>query len=255
MADIPMYRGIFFDISGVLYTGREAIPGAQSAIKSAQASDLEVRFVTNTSRRTRNQLVVDLKALGFDIDPDTLYTAPTAAHDWLERNKLRPYCLIHRDILSEFADLDQSQPNAVLIGDAAETFRYQTLDRAFQLCMGGAPLVGVGCNRYFLLDNQLHLDAGPFIKAIEYAASTEAVILGKPSKDFFEQVVASTTLEASSILMVGDDVHGDVEGALMSGLAGCLVKTGKFQPGDDKRITGAFSCVETVSEAVALALS
>ncbi|MEH6473358.1 MAG: TIGR01458 family HAD-type hydrolase [Halopseudomonas sp.] len=250
-----MYQGIFFDISGVLYTGKEAVPGAQAAIKRAQASDLKLRFVTNTSRRTRHQLVADLKTLGFNIDPTTLYTAPTAAHAWITSKGLRPYCLIHQDILSEFAHLDQTNPNAVLIGDAAEGFSYQALDRAFQLCQSGAPLVGIGRNRYFKLDNQLHLDAGPFIQAIEYAAATEAVIMGKPSKGFFEQVVASTTLPDGSILMVGDDIYGDVEGALVAGLGGCLVKTGKYQPGDEALIQKEFSCVETVSEAVELALN
>ncbi len=250
-----MYQGIFFDISGVLYSGRETIPGAQEAIKRAQASDLELRFITNTSRRSRQQLITDLKTLGFNIDPHRLFTAPTAAHAWIESNGLRPFCLVHRDLVNEFSDLDQANPNAVLIGDAAEGFCYRSLDRAFQLCQSGAPLIGIGRNRYFRIDNQLHLDAGPFIKAIEYAAATEAVIMGKPSKEFFELAVASTSLAAGSILMVGDDIYGDVEGALGAGLGGCLVKTGKYQAGDEARIQGDFDCVESVSEAVELALN
>ena len=37
---------------------------------------------------------------------------------------------------------------------------------------------------------------------------------------------------------LGDDVQGDVEGALDNGLQACLVQTGKYQAGDDKRIDG-----------------
>ena len=33
-------------------------------------------------------------------------------------------------------------------------------------------------------------------------------------------------------LMVGDDVLADVVGAVDAGLQGCLVETGKYQPGD-----------------------
>lgn len=40
--------------------------------------------------------------------------------------------------------------------------------------------------------------------------------------------------------MVGDDVFGDVEGALKAGLQACLVRTGKYQPGDEKRVEGSF---------------
>jgi ribonucleotide monophosphatase NagD (HAD superfamily) len=32
--------------------------------------------------------------------------------------------------------------------------------------------------------------------------------------------------------MIGDDIRGDVGGAQAAGLAGALVRTGKFRPGD-----------------------
>ena len=35
------------------------------------------------------------------------------------------------------------------------------------------------------------------------------------------------------VLMVGDDVLGDVIGAQDAGLRGCLVKTGKYRTGDE----------------------
>ena len=40
--------------------------------------------------------------------------------------------------------------------------------------------------------------------------------------------------------MIGDDIHGDIEGALDNGLQACLVQTGKYQAGDEKRIDGEF---------------
>ncbi|WP_210396129.1 TIGR01458 family HAD-type hydrolase [Motiliproteus sediminis] len=250
-----MYQGIFFDLSGVLYSGHEALPGAAEALALARAGGVTVRFVTNTSRRTGNQLVQDLAAIGLEIEPQALFTAPRAAHDWVVNHGLRPYCLIHDAIRSEFADLDQHAPNAVVVGDAAEGFSYAAMDRAFQLCHAGAPLIGIGRNRYFRLDDELHLDAGAFVTAIEYAAGCEAVIIGKPSAAFFAQVLASTGLHVDQVLMVGDDVHGDVEGALAAGLGGCLVRTGKYEPGDEQRISGEFQCVASVTEAVELALS
>ena len=82
-----------------------------------------------------------------------------------------PFCLVHENIRSEFSDLDQSDPNAVIIGDAADGFNYANLNRAFQICQQGGPLVGIGRNRYFKLGDELLLDAGPFISAIEYAVT------------------------------------------------------------------------------------
>jgi len=162
-----MYKALFFDLSGVLYDGQQAIPGAVDAIARAQASDLEIRFVTNTSRKTRSQIYRDLTTLGFDLDLPQIYTAPVAVKALIKQHQWRPYCLIHKNIQSEFSDLDQSHPNAVIIGDAEEGFCYKTLDLAFQLCQSGAPLIGIGRNRYFKLGGQLHLDAGPSIQARE----------------------------------------------------------------------------------------
>ena len=243
-------KALFIDLSGVLYIGREAVPGAQDAIARLQASGLILRFVTNTSRMTRRQILESLRGLGFEIHDDQLVTAPSAARDWFAARGLRPWCLVHKSIREEFADLDQSDPNAVLIGDAADDFNYANLNRAFQLCLEGAPLVGIGRNRYFRLDGRFLLDAGPFIHAIEYAADVEAVIVGKPSKDFFEQVLRDAGCDAAETMMIGDDVEGDIEGALQAGLQACLVRSGKYRPGDEQRIDGDFRVEDSIVEAV-----
>lgn len=250
-----MLKALFIDLSGVLYTGKQAIPGAVAAIAKARASQLQLRFVTNTSRRTRAQILIDLRELGFELAADELFTAPVAAHTWLQEKKLRPYCLIHQDIKSEFADLVQTDPNAVVIGDAEQDFCYDKLNRAFQLCQRGAPLLGIGYNRFFKLNDQLLLDAGPFIKAIEFAASTKAIILGKPSRDFFLQALASTKLQADQVLMIGDDIYGDIEGAINAGFHGCLVRTGKYQSGDEEKIRSGHLVVDSIVEAVDYALA
>ncbi len=245
-----MIRALFFDLSGVLYLGDRVVDGAVEAIRRVQDSSLQIRFVTNTSRLTRRALLQNLTALGFAIHAEQLFTATSAAHGRIKQHARRPYCLVHRNIQSEFADLDQNAPNAVIIGDAADGFNYANLNRAFQLCQQGAPLIGIGRNRYFKLGDELLLDAGPFISAIEYAASCKAIIMGKPSAAFFEQVLATVDCEAKQVLMIGDDVYGDVEGALNNGLQACLVQTGKDQAGDEALIDAEFGLYPSVVDIV-----
>lgn len=249
-----MIEALLLDLSGVLYDGDTPIPGAREVVAQAQQRGLVLRFVTNTSQKTRASVLEHLRALGFAVEDQQLFTAVDAARQWLLQRQLRPFCLVHDNIRSEFETVDQSNPNAVLIADAAEGFSYRNLNRAFQLCMAGAPLLGVGYNRYFKSAGQLVLDAGAFIRAVEFAADVEAIIVGKPSSAFFEQVMASTTARHTHTLMVGDDVFGDVEGALNAGLLACLVRTGKYRAGDEDRIGGNFSVVDSVVDAVHLAL-
>lgn len=242
------YRAILFDLSGVLYVDNTAIPGAADLIKELQSTDIKLRFVTNTSRKTRDQVLADLSTLGYSIDPETLFTAPFAARAYVQQKQLRPWCLVHADIQSEFADLDQDKPNAVILGDAADDLNYANLNQAFRLCMDGAALIGIGDNRYFRQDGKLCLDAGPFIHAIEFAARCEAVIMGKPSIDFFHQVLSTTAALPEDSLMIGDDVFGDIEGALQAGMDACLVRTGKYQSGDENKLSPACHCLDSVAD-------
>jgi len=247
-------EALLLDLSGVLYDGDAVIPGAIEAVARAQDSGVELRFLTNTSQKTRASLLGHLRALGFELDDGQLFTAVDAARQWLSGRQLRPFCLVHDNIRGEFDDFDQRDPNAVLIADAVEGFNYGNLNRAFQLCMDGAPLLGVGYNRYYRSGGQLLMDAGAFVRAVEFAAGVEATIVGKPSAAFFEQVMASTGARPERALMVGDDVFGDVEGALNAGISACLVRTGKYRAGDQSRIAGEFALVDSVVEAVDLAL-
>lgn len=246
------YRAVFFDISGVLYQGGELIEGAPATVAAVREAGLAVRFLTNTSRKTCEQIRADLAGFGIDTQDGEVITAPSAAHDYLLDQGLRPWCLVHPNIASEFAGLDQDYPNAVVLGDAADGLNYDNLNRAFRLCHGGAALVGIGANRFFREGDTLLLDVGPFIKAIEYAASVEAVIMGKPSPVFFQQALEDVRLAPGEVLMVGDDVVGDVEGAMKAGLAGCLVRSGKYQPGDEQAVAGEFACIESVAELISV---
>jgi ribonucleotide monophosphatase NagD (HAD superfamily) len=82
----------------------------------------------------------------------------------------------------------------------------------------------------FAVGERLALDAGPFVAALEYAASTSAEIAGKPSAAFFAAAVSSLGLALDrSVAMVGDDLWSDVEGAQRAGLQGWLVRTGKVR--------------------------
>ncbi|MGJ3244250.1 MAG: TIGR01458 family HAD-type hydrolase [Opitutales bacterium] len=239
-------NGLLLDLSGVLYEDDSVLPGAAETVAAARDRGLVLRFVTNTATKPATAILDRLDRLGIRAQPDELFTAPRAARAWLEAENRRPFCLIHEALRGEFADLDQSEPDAVLLGDARDDLSYANLNEAFRLCQAGAPLIGIGMNRYFKGSDGLMLDAGPFIRAVAWAADTEPVIMGKPGKAFFDQVVASTGLQPDACLMVGDDREGDVIGAHDAGLQACLVRTGKFQAGDEADLPGGVGVIDGI---------
>jgi HAD superfamily hydrolase (TIGR01458 family) len=242
------YKTLFLDLSGVLYEGSHVIEGAAGLVERARERNLLLRFVTNTVSKNRMAIITDLRAMGIPIEEDELFTASLAARNYIQEHELRPWFLLHEAVRSDFDDIDQRDPNCVLLGDARERLDYASLNQAFRLCKQGGRLIGIGMNKYFKDENGLNLDAGPFIRAIEWAADTNAIIMGKPSPAFYAQVVASTPYTADQCLMVGDDVLADVDGAVKAGLQGCLVRTGKYQLGDEQKLPAGAQVIDTVAD-------
>ncbi|MTI62446.1 TIGR01458 family HAD-type hydrolase [Methylophaga sp.] len=244
-----MLKAILFDISGVLHVDKRPIPGAVETVAKLQQNGVPMRFVTNTSRSTSQDIFNSLRQMGFEVRQEDIFTAPVAVKTVCQQRGLRPYLLIHPDLEAEFSDINQQDPNAVVLADAANRFDYAHLNKAFALLISGAPLLGIGRNRYFKSGGQLQLDAGPFIDALEYAADTKAEILGKPAAGFFHAAVSSLGCKPEEVLMIGDDVEADVIGAREAGLEACLVRTGKYLPGDENK-AGLAAVADSVVEAV-----
>jgi len=238
-----MIKGVLVDLSGTVYQGKEPLPRALEAIALLDEHRIPVRYLTNTSRSSRQTIHQKLLAMGVDVPIAEIFTAPQAIVDYLEGHKLAPWLLVHPDIEEEFSGLAGGKPNAVVIGDAAQGFTYDNLNQAFRLLLDGAHLLAVGDNRYFKETEGMSLDAGPFVKALEYAAGCKAIVLGKPAPMFFHTAAAQLGCKPHETLMVGDDVFSDVNGALRAGMKGALVKTGKYRSGDELHIVGPGACV------------
>jgi len=233
---LPMIKGVLLDLSGVLYLSDQAIDGSIEALTRLQGTGLEILYVTNTTRKTRFQIWQQLDAMQFPVYERDIFTAPMAAHDYLESLALSPYLLIHPALKPDFADLINENHDAVLIGDAAEEFTYPHMNTAFRYLIDGAPLIAMGKNRYFMEQDGLSLDSGTYVTALEYAAGVDAVITGKPAAGFYTAAVRTIQCSAQSVVMVGDDVDADVNGAINAGLSGVLVQTGKYRPEDIGRL-------------------
>jgi HAD superfamily hydrolase (TIGR01458 family) len=210
-----MIRGVLLDLAGVVYEGDHVLPGAIDAIARLHEAGLPLRFVTNTTTKTKAALLARLKKLGLEITGDELFTPGQAARAWLTAHDASPVLLVHPNLEGEFADLPHGATRAVVIGDAGEAFTYANLNHAFRALVDGATLLALAKNRTFKGDDGLlTLDAGAFVAALEYSSGLEAIVLGKPSPDFYAGALASMDCSPQDAVMVGDDAEADVAGAL-----------------------------------------
>jgi HAD superfamily hydrolase (TIGR01458 family) len=232
---------ILLDVDGVLHVSGEPIAGAAVAVKRLRDAGHRLRFVTNSTTKPRRQLVEQLRSMGIELDDDEVQTTGSVAASALAGRRV--LALTMPGLLDDLDGLQLVGMNvdAVLVGGADEgeetgrVFSYLNLNRAFHELEAGAELYCLHKNRWWQTTDGARLDAGAFVAGLEYAAETEATVLGKPSTAYFAAALEALDAEPSLTWMVGDDIEGDILGAHNHGLRTVLVRTGKFRPDDVER--------------------
>ncbi|HET7802162.1 MAG TPA: TIGR01458 family HAD-type hydrolase [Humibacillus xanthopallidus] len=234
-------RGVLLDLDGVVYVGDQPVPGAPETIHWLAGEGIPHAFLTNTTSRPRQAVVAKLAGMGVTAGAQQVLTPAVSAVAWMRRHGItRPAVFVPEATAAEFAELAplagdaERGAGAVVIGDLGDGWTFATLNRALRLLMSdpAIPLVALGMTRFWRAEDGLRLDAGAFVRALEYAASRAAVVVGKPDPTFYGAAVDALELPADQVVMIGDDIHTDIEGAQRAGLAGVLVRTGKFSPSD-----------------------
>ncbi len=200
-----------------------------------------LRFVTNTTTRSRSQVVEQMREMKIEVEDGEVQTPGVVAAHALQGKRV--LALTMPGLLEDLDGLQLVGMNvdAVLIGGADEgeepgrVFSYLNLNRAFHELDAGADLYCLHKNRWWQTADGPRLDAGAFVAGLEYAADTEATVLGKPSAAYFAAALEALDAEADMTWMVGDDLDGDVVGAHKHGMKTVLVRTGKFRPDEVER--------------------
>ena len=256
-AALDAVRAVLVDLDGVLYVEDQVIDGARETVSALRESGLGLRFVTNTTARSHAQTVAKLDRLGFAVAPDELLTPARLAVRYCEQRGHRSALLVmNEEVKEDFAELmedEGGQADAVIVGDLGDAFGYDVLNRAFRAVMAGAELIALQKNRYWMRADGLSLDVGPFVAALEFATHRDAVVVGKPARSFFGLALADLDVEARAAAMLGDDIETDIGGAIAAGLAGILVRTGKYDR-DDAASSGVepTATIDSIAEVPAL---
>ena len=225
-------KGLLFDLDGVLYIGSRPIEGAIDTIRQIKAGSIPTRFITNTSTLSLASLQKKMQAMGYSIPTEDIISAPQATLLYLKQQQ-DPVCrlVLADDVKQDFKDIRQSNSHVdyIVIGDIGTAWSYALLNELFIHLMEGAKLIAIHKNRFWQTEHGLQMDIGGFVDALEYASGVKAMLMGKPSMDFFQIALASVGIPANEAAIIGDDIDVDVGGGQQAGLQGILVKTGKYR--------------------------
>lgn len=111
-------------------------------------NDIQIRFVTNTTKESKETLLQRLNRIGFSsISRDDMFTSLSAAVKYVKSNDLKPFYLLTEDAKKDFVELTETvsntndlhgDENSVVVGLAPDKFVYETINKAFRYVFMGA---------------------------------------------------------------------------------------------------------------------
>ncbi|UCH65109.1 MAG: HAD-IIA family hydrolase [Ignavibacterium sp.] len=220
---------ILIDFDGVIRLGKDFAPDTNIFFEFIADNNLDSYIISNSTLRTGKD--IDKYLQDNDLKPaiPAMTAADATVHYVKEHYKrVSVYCVENiKQLFTEY--IDDKNPEAVVIGDNGENWNFQLMNDIFKQAYSGAEIVAMHMNRYWYLHGgDLSLDAGAFIRAIEYGSGKEAILIGKPSPIYFQSALKMLGLPSNSeFLMIGDDIESDIVGAQEAGGKGLLIYTGK----------------------------
>lgn len=229
---IDQYDGFLIDLDGVVYIGDSAVPGAATAIRTLRRRGKHVLFLTNDPRFSRIDYSWKLRTLSIDAGEDDVVTAAYATARYIQRYEdvgpgrafVIGSCALKEELQTvglNVVDVDARAAEFVVVG-GHDGFSYADLRTAAWLARNGARFLATGRDPTFPMPDGPWPATGAILAAVETAASTSALVIGKPEPHMFD--IARELLHGvDRIAVVGDRLDSDIEGGRRAGLATILI--------------------------------
>ena len=168
-------KGLLVDLEGVVYEGDKLVDGALDTINKLLSYGFKIKYLTNTTVAPRKEILKKLLKFKLSIVETDIFTPPIAASIFLKKNKISKIFLLTNKLLQEdFKEfiIDEVKPEAIILGDLYKAFNWEKLNEVFRLIHNNDKLIiALHKNKYCKRENKIGLDLGPFVAALEYAAS------------------------------------------------------------------------------------
>ncbi len=229
-------RALVIDADGVLWRGRQPLPGVPAFFDFLRARNIPYIIATNNSARPESDVVEKLARYGTPIEESRVLTSslatalslPRVAPDakrvlvvggeWLGTAMTRAgYQVVEQDA------------DAVIVG-IDWNLTYEKLKRAHREIRRGAKFIGTNADKTFPSEEGIIPGAGSILAALEAASETAPIVIGKPERMMFDIAVEKMGVPPELTATLGDRLETDILGGQRAGLRSILVMTGITTP-------------------------
>lgn len=232
------FDGFLIDLDGVVWIGREPVPGSAETLQDLLAADKSLVFVTNNPGRHPAAYARRLQEMGVEVGAERVVTAGMvvarlAGEAALAAGAGGSAFVIGGPALKEMvaatgARLLEGEPAeeaGVVVVSGHRGFDYAELVTAKRALDRGASLFATSHDPTMPYPGGELPGTGSILAAVETASARRAEIAGKPERHLFEMAVEAVGVEGPAA-MVGDRLSSDIAGGAAAGLETILVLSG-----------------------------
>lgn len=228
------FDGLLIDLDGVVWIGRELVPGSVEALRTLHGAGKRIAFVTNNPAKPAAEYARRLGEAGVEVGPEAIVTAGEATAGLAAASTPAGGTALvigapafHETIAATGLRLLEGEAgreaDTVLVS-GHRGFDYDELLTATLALQRGATLFATSRDPTLPMPGGAWPGTGAVLAAVETASGAEAVIGGKPEPHLFE--MARERVGGGRVAMVGDRISSDIEGGRRAGLATVLVLSG-----------------------------
>lgn len=244
---VPTLRLVIFDLDGVIYRGRQPVPGAAELVAALRQADLLVRFATNNSMATRSMYVPRLVEMGIPAEVDEIVTSTSATIDHLRAHLPEVRRVMAVGAEGMLHELLAAGFEAIAAGDAVDAsydggpldvtydaviagldpaFDFRRLAAATTAIRAGARFIATNADLRYPTPAGFLPGAGSIIAALRAASGSEPLVIGKPQPGIFTAILERANVRADEAVAIGDNPDADMVAARRAGMRSILVLTG-----------------------------
>jgi len=219
------------DMDGVIYRGKNMIPGADLFVERLEKLGRKFLFLTNSSDSTPVDLQGRLSAMGIQVDVECFYTSALATAAFLHAQKPEGKAFIIgerglKEALFEVGyTITEKDPDYVILGETKNYDFYQ-IATAIRLIDGGVPFIATNPDVTGPFDGGIIPACGSFAALIEKATGRIPYFIGKPNPLIMRKALRTLDVHSTETAIIGDRMDTDIVAGIESGLETILVLSG-----------------------------
>jgi 4-nitrophenyl phosphatase len=239
---LSQMRGAVIDMDGVLWAGRQPLPGLLPFFDALRQRQVRIILATNNSSLTPDQYVAKLAGMGVEVSVDEVLTSAQATASYLQprigAGGASVFPIGEDGVIQALSatgfritGLYETGAEYVVVGmDRGIT--WDKLATATLNIRAGATFVGTNPDVSLPTERGITHGNGAILAALQAATGITPTVIGKPEPIMYQQALERLGTDPDYTVAIGDRLDTDILGAVRAGLPSVLVLTGISQRAD-----------------------